>query len=174
MVSIDYLSKPYHRFIDDIALHSNDEPSTLIAINGASRSNLNAVTSDISRATKQMIRVSRGVIDTESRLDLIFTEAHNTRDVLFFDEVDALFGKRSDVRDSHDRYANIEIAYLLKSIENHDGIVILASNIRRTLNSPLLPRVNYLVQFPTFLTIFRKAIMNLASHSSTPPRGRMR
>jgi hypothetical protein len=174
MVSIDYLGKRYHRFIGDMALHSSDEPNILIALNGASRSNLNAVSGDISRATKKAVHVTSDIIDTESSLSRIFTEAHNSREVLLFDEADSLFGKRSEVKDSHDRYANIEVANLLKSIENHDGIVILASGKRKTPNSSLSSKVNILIQFPPFLTFFRKVIMNLTSHSSTPLRGRTR
>jgi hypothetical protein len=168
MVSIDYLGKRYHRFIGDMALHSSDEPNILIALNGASRSNLNAVSGDISRATKKAVHVTSDIIDTESSLSGIFTEAHNSREVLLFDEADSLFGKRSEVKDSHDRYANIEVANLLKSI------VILASGKRKTPNSSLSSKVNILIQFPPFLTFFRKVIMNLTSHPSTPLRGRTR
>lgn len=173
-MSIDYLGKRYHRFIGDMDLDGSDEPNILIALNGVGRSNLNSVTSDISHATKKAMHVSGGIIDTESRLSRIFTEAHNSREVLLFDEADALFGKRSEVKDAHDRYANIEVANLLKSIENHDGIVILALSKRKTLNSSLLSKVDVLIQFPPFLTFIRKVIMNLTSHSSTLLRGRTR
>ncbi len=174
MKSINYLGKGYQRYIGDLALDSRDRSSILIALNGPSRRNLNAVISDITHATKKNVYVSRDIIDTESRLSGIFTKAHNNGEVLFFDEADALFGKRSEVKDSHDRYANVEVAHLLKSVEKYEGIVILASNKRRTLNSLLLSKLNILIKFPPFMTVFRKVIINLTSRSSTPRRGRSR
>ena len=72
----------------------------------------------------------------EKNLDRIFAAAEHANAILFFDEADALFGKRSEVRDSHDRYANIEISYLLQQMEQYDGIAILATNLRQNLDEP--------------------------------------
>lgn len=74
--------------------------------------------------------VSQWAGETEGNLDRIFAEAERTGAVLFFDEADALFGRRTDVKDSHDRYANLDVAYLLQRIESYDGIVVLATNVR--------------------------------------------
>src|SRR5919106_1591216 len=68
--------------------------------------------------------------------------------ILFFDEADALFGKRSDVKDAHDRYANIEVAYLLQKMEAHDGIVILATNLSRNIDDAFARRMHFVVEFP--------------------------
>ena len=68
--------------------------------------------------------------------------------MLFFDEADALFGKRTDVRDSHDRYANLEVGYLLERIEGYRGIVILATNDRDNLDAALVSQCRYAVDFP--------------------------
>jgi SpoVK/Ycf46/Vps4 family AAA+-type ATPase len=68
--------------------------------------------------------------------------------VLFFDEADALFGKRSEVRDSHDRYANIEVAYLLQQIETFNGITILATNLRANVDDAFTRRLDVIVEFP--------------------------
>ena len=68
--------------------------------------------------------------------------------MLFFDEADALFGKRSEVRDAHDRYANIEISYLLQRMEEHDGVTVLATNLRRNLDDAFLRRLAFDVRFP--------------------------
>ena len=65
-----------------------------------------------------------------------------------FDEADALFGKRSEVRDAHDRYANIEISYLLQRMETYDGVAILASNLRDNIDDAFLRRLTFLVEFP--------------------------
>ncbi|RPJ49564.1 MAG: ATP-binding protein, partial [Chloroflexi bacterium] len=76
------------------------------------------------------------------------SEASSSNAILFFDEADALFGKRSEVRDSHDRYANIEISYLLQKMEEYDGIAILATNLRQNLDDAFMRRIAYTVTFP--------------------------
>ena len=78
--------------------------------------------------------------ETEKNLDRIFSAAEHCNAILFFDETDALFGKRSEVSDSHDRYANIEISYLLQRMEQYDGIAILATNLRGNLDDAFVRR----------------------------------
>ena len=92
--------------------------------------------------------VSKWIGETEKNLDLIFTAAENANAILFFDEADALFGKRSEVRDSHDRYANVEISYLLQKMEEYEGIAILATNLRANLDEAFVRRLAFTVQFP--------------------------
>jgi SpoVK/Ycf46/Vps4 family AAA+-type ATPase len=82
--------------------------------------------------------VSKYIGETEKNLDRIFGAAEGSNAILFFDEADALFGKRSEVGDSHDRYANIEVAYLLQKMEGYPGAVILATNFRRNIDDALL------------------------------------
>jgi len=93
--------------------------------------------------------VSKYIGETEKNLARIFKEAQTTNAILFFDEADALFGKRSEVRDSHDRYANIEINYLLQKMEEYDGIVILASNFSNNIDDAFLRRLHFKVDFPS-------------------------
>ena len=92
--------------------------------------------------------VSKYIGETEKNLDRIFEEAQDSNAILFFDEADAIFGKRSEVKDSHDRYANIEIAYLLQRMEEYDGIVILATNLRKNLDDAFARRMHFCVEFP--------------------------
>jgi AAA+ superfamily predicted ATPase len=92
--------------------------------------------------------VSKYIGETEKNLDRIFRAAENANAILFFDEADALFGKRSDVHDSHDRYANIEISYLLQKMEAYDGIAILATNLRQNLDDAFMRRLAFTVHFP--------------------------
>jgi len=92
--------------------------------------------------------VSKYIGETEKNLDRIFHEAETSNAILFFDEADALFGKRSEVRDSHDRYANIEIAYLLQKMEEYEGVVILATNLRKNLDEAFQRRMHFSVDFP--------------------------
>jgi AAA+ superfamily predicted ATPase len=92
--------------------------------------------------------VSKYIGETEKNLNQIFHEAETSNAILFFDEADALFGKRSEVRDSHDRYANVEISYLLQRMEAFDGVVILATNLRANLDEAFTRRLHYVVEFP--------------------------
>ncbi|MEV0535988.1 ATP-binding protein [Kitasatospora sp. NPDC050463] len=92
--------------------------------------------------------VSKYIGETEKNLSRVFATAAETDGLLFFDEADALFGKRSEVKDAHDRYANIEISYLLSRIEAHDGVVVLATNLERHLDEAFLRRLAFSVKFP--------------------------
>jgi hypothetical protein len=92
--------------------------------------------------------VSKYIGETEKNLDRIFTTAENSNAILFFDEADALFGKRSEVRDSHDRYANIEISYLLQKMEEYVGVSVLATNLRQNLDDAFVRRLQAIVEFP--------------------------
>ncbi len=91
--------------------------------------------------------VSKYIGETEKNLNNIFKEAETSNAILFFDEADALFGKRSEVRDSHDRYANIEINYLLQRMEEYEGIVILASNFGNNIDEAFLRRMHFKIDF---------------------------
>ena len=92
--------------------------------------------------------VSKYIGETEKNLGQVFDAAESVPCVLFFDEADALFGKRSDVSDAHDRYANIEVAYLLQRLERHHGIVILASNMPGNVDTAFARRIHVAVDFP--------------------------
>jgi AAA+ superfamily predicted ATPase len=92
--------------------------------------------------------VSKFIGETEKQLDRIFAAAEGSNAVLLFDEADALFGKRSEVQDAHDRYANVEVAYLLQRIERYDGAVILTSNLRHNIDQAFLRRLDLVVEFP--------------------------
>ncbi len=92
--------------------------------------------------------VSKYVGETEKNLARIFDEAERSNAILFFDEADALFGKRSEVRDAHDRYANIEISYLLQRMDAYNGVTILATNLRANLDEAFTRRLQFAVDFP--------------------------
>jgi SpoVK/Ycf46/Vps4 family AAA+-type ATPase len=89
--------------------------------------------------------VSKYIGETEKNIDRVFAAAESSQAVLLFDEADALFGKRSGVKDSHDRFANAEVSYLLKRIEEYDGLVMLASNANRSTAATLLSRFAFVV-----------------------------
>jgi hypothetical protein len=92
--------------------------------------------------------VDKYIGETEKNLDRIFGEAERVNGVLFFDEADALFGKRSEVKDAHDRYANVETAFLLQRMEAFDGVAILATNLRSNLDEAFARRLTAVIDFP--------------------------
>lgn len=92
--------------------------------------------------------ISKYIGETEKNLGKLFDAAENGGAILFFDEADALFGKRSEVKDSHDRYANIEINYLLQRMESYRGVAILATNMKRSLDPAFIRRLRFIIQFP--------------------------
>ncbi len=92
--------------------------------------------------------VRKYIGETEKNLHLVFEEAERAGVILFFDEADALFGKRTEAKDSHDRQANMEISYLLQRIEAYQGLVILATDLRSALDGAFLRRLDCVVEFP--------------------------
>jgi hypothetical protein len=92
--------------------------------------------------------VSKYIGETEKHLERIFAAARDGNAILFFDEADALFGRRSEVKDAHDRYANIEVAYLLQRLEAHEGVSILASNLSKNVDPAFSRRMHAVIDFP--------------------------
>jgi hypothetical protein len=102
--------------------------------------------------------VDKYIGETEKNLERIFAEAGGVNAVLFFDEADAIFGKRSDVKDAHDRYANIESAYLLQRLETFDGLAVLASNLRANIDEAFTRRLDAIIDFPAPTPELRRAL----------------
>jgi ATPase family associated with various cellular activities (AAA) len=102
--------------------------------------------------------VDKYIGETEKNLERIFAEAGGVNAVLFFDEADAIFGKRSDVKDAHDRYANIESAYLLQRLETFDGLAVLASNLRANIDEAFTRRLDAIIDFPSPTPELRRAL----------------
>ena len=107
--------------------------------------------------------VSKYIGETEKNLARVFAAAEQGGVVLLFDEADALFGRRSEVRDSHDRHANIEVSYLLQRMESYRGVSILTTNFKAAIDGAFLRRIRFLVNFPSAdlaqrAEIWRKAI----------------
>ena len=112
--------------------------------------------------------VSKYIGETEKNLSQIFKEAQTSNAILFFDEADALFGKRSEVKDAHDRYANIEVAYLLQRVEEYDGAVILASNLNQNMDDAFRRRLRHLIEFPFPDAEHRERIWRAAFPAQAP------
>jgi SpoVK/Ycf46/Vps4 family AAA+-type ATPase len=92
--------------------------------------------------------VSKFIGETEKNLAKVFDAAEVSGAILLFDEADALFGKRSEVRDSHDRYANLEVSYLLQRIETYRGLAILTTNLKQSIDTAFQRRIRFVVHFP--------------------------
>ena len=112
--------------------------------------------------------VSKWVGETEKNLDGAFREATSSHAVLFFDEADALFGKRGEVRNGVDRYANLEVSHLLQRLEEHDGLVILASNLKDNIDSAFIRRFHVVLHFPRPEEAERRRIWEIAFPKQAP------
>jgi ATP-dependent 26S proteasome regulatory subunit len=115
--------------------------------------------------------VSKYIGETEKNLRRLFDAAEDGGAILFFDEADALFGKRSEVKDSHDRYANIEVNYLLQRMESYRGLAIMATNMKSALDSAFLRRLRFIVSFRFPGIEERKTIWQKAFPEQTPKAG---
>ena len=115
--------------------------------------------------------VSKYIGETEKNLQAVFTEAKRSNCVLFFDECDALFGKRSEVKDAHDRNANVEVAYLLQQIEEYDGVCILATNLIGNIDEAFMRRITYVVHFPFPDAAMREEIYRRTIPAAAPLAG---
>ena len=112
--------------------------------------------------------VDKYVGETEKNLERIFSEADGVNAVLLFDEADAIFGKRSEVKDANDRYANIEVAYLLQRMETFDGIAILATNLRANVDDAFARRLDLIVDFPAPEVELRRALWDRCLSEGVP------
>ena len=115
--------------------------------------------------------VSKYIGESEKNLRRVFDAADESGAILLFDEADALFGKRSEVRDSHDRYANLEISYLLQRMEAYRGVAILTTNMQHALDPAFLRRIRFIVQFPFPDAASRMRIWQRVFPPATPLNG---
>jgi hypothetical protein len=115
--------------------------------------------------------VNKYIGETEKNLRQVFDAAESGGAILLFDEADALFGKRSEIKDSHDRYANIEVSYLLQRMESYRGLAILTTNMKSALDSAFLRRIRFVIQFPFPDASYRAEIWRRVFPCETPTDG---
>jgi SpoVK/Ycf46/Vps4 family AAA+-type ATPase len=127
-----------------------------VLVDGATAAARNAVAEALaSDLQRDLFRLDLAAVantyigETEKNLDRVFSLAQQAGAVLYFEEADALFGRRTDVKDSHDRYANIEVSYLLQRIEAYQGLALLATNTRENIDSAFLRRIRYVIGLET-------------------------
>ncbi|MCC8250480.1 ATP-binding protein [Saccharothrix sp. NEAU-S10] len=115
--------------------------------------------------------ISKYIGETEKNLRRVFDAAEGGGALLLFDEADALFGKRSEIKDSHDRYANIEVSYLLMRMESYRGLAILTTNMKKALDTAFLRRIRFVVDFPFPGPVERAEIWRRVIPADTPIEG---
>jgi AAA+ superfamily predicted ATPase len=133
---------PYGRGVTALFSGLSGTGKTMAAMGIARRLGIQVLRLDLSRV------VSKYIGDTEKNIDSVFTDAQRSGAAILIDEADALLGKRSEVKDAHDRYANIEVAYLLQRMEAYEGLAILTTNMRKNLDPAFIRRLRFIVEFP--------------------------
>ncbi|MFT6985827.1 MAG: hypothetical protein ACJAT7_001647 [Psychromonas sp.] len=151
MQIIEYLSKSYQHFLDDVSLLAKRRTRFLITLNGASPSALIAVTDDIERAAEKKVQLSTAIIDkqSESYTTNLFTEAKASQDILLFEKADLLFANKTALKRSHERDTGFDLNNLFKNIATHNGIVILAPEKMQTLGASMSTKVDVVIRFPS-------------------------
>ncbi|WP_342315373.1 ATP-binding protein [Lysobacter sp. FW306-1B-D06B] len=133
---------PYGRGVTALFHGPSGTGKTMAALAVARKLGIQILRIDLSRV------VSKYIGDTEKNIDRVFEDAQRSGSALLIDEADALLGKRSEVKDAHDRYANIEVAYLLQRMEAYEGLAILTTNLRQNLDAAFLRRLRFIIDFP--------------------------
>lgn len=133
---------PFGRGVTALFHGASGTGKTMAAISIARRLQTRILRIDLSRV------VSKYIGETEKNIDRIFLDAHRSGAAILIDEAEALLGKRSEVKDAHDRYANIEVAYLLQRMETYEGLAILTTNLRQNLDPAFLRRLRFVIDFP--------------------------
>jgi len=133
---------PYGKGVTALFFGASGTGKTMAAMGIARQLGVQLLRLDFSRV------VSKYIGDTEKNIDRVFTDARRSGSAILIDEADALLGKRSEVKDAHDRYANIEVAYLLQRMETYEGLAILTTNMRQNLDPAFLRRLRFIIDFP--------------------------
>ncbi len=133
---------PYGRGVTALFFGPSGTGKTMAAMGVARRLGIQILRLDLSRV------VSKYIGETEKNIDHVFDDAQRSGSAVLIDEADALLGKRSEVKDAHDRYANIEVAYLLQRLEAYDGLAILTTNMRLNIDAAFMRRLRFMIDFP--------------------------
>ena len=150
MLVVDYQSKSYHRFLNDMPRIANHKTRFLVTLNGGSTSELVAVIEDFSSHTSCTVQHSEMIVDKASteNVDQLFKDARNSRNILLLENSDLLFDKKTEVKRSHERDNGFDLNNLFKNIAKHNGIVMLATKNKQTLSASMSTKVDVLIRFP--------------------------
>ncbi len=151
---IEIWLKHNHTLMNEWGMHKNIKPGYKVLLSGPPGTGKTLTAALLGKYTERDVyridlsmMVSKYIGETEKNLSRLFDKAKNKDWILFFDEADALFGKRTGVKDSNDKYANQEVSYLLQRIESHDGLVVLASNYKKNIDAAFTRRFNSIIEF---------------------------
>lgn len=150
MLIVEYQSKSYYRFLNDMTHMASQKRRFLITFNGASDNELAAAAADLTSHTQHLVQHVTAIIDkaSEAELATLFNDARSSRNILLFENADLLFDKRTAVKNSHERAADFDLNNLFKNIAKHNGIVILAPQKTQTLSASMSTKVDVLIRFP--------------------------
>lgn len=151
MLIVDYQSKSYHRFLNDMPQIAKHKTRFLIACNGGSEDELKTVAETFSEYTEAIVQYSTAITDKASESDVttLFSDARSSRNVLLFQKSDLLFDKKTALKNSHERDCGFDLNNFFKCIAKHNGIVVLATEDKQTLNATMSTKVDLLLRFPS-------------------------
>lgn len=149
MLIVDYQSKSYHHFLNDMPQIAKHKTRFLITFNGANDIDFAAAKAELSEYTSSTIEHTTAIIDkaTEENVTELFSNARNSRNVLLFENSDLLFDKKTAVKNSHERDSGFDLNHLFKSIAKHNGIVVLATDNKQTINASMSTKMDVVVRF---------------------------
>ena len=152
MLVVDYQSKSYHRFLEDMPQISKHKTRFLITLNGATESELAETLKDFAEYTEDTMQHTTAITDKapESDVSALFASARSSRDILVFENANLLFDKKTSLKKSHERDHGFDLNNLFKNIAKHNGIVVLAPNEKQTLSATMSTKVDVLVRFRDF------------------------
>lgn len=150
MLIVDYQSKSYQHFLNDLGPIAKHKTRLLITLNGGTESDLRAVSEDFIAQTNNSVQNSTVIADkaSEEIVDGLFSEARSNRNILVFKNSDVSFDKKAAVKKSHERETSFNLNNLFKNIAKHNGIVALATDKKQTLSASMSTKVDVLVRFP--------------------------
>ena len=150
MLIVDYQSKSYHRFLNDMTQIADHKNRFLITLNGPSETDLTAIVADLMSYTKNVVQHSTVITDkaSESVVVELFNDARQSRHSLLFESADLLFDKKTAVKKSHERDSGFDLNNLFKNIAKHNGIVMLATNKKQILRASMSTKMDVLIRFP--------------------------
>lgn len=151
MQIIEYLSKSYQHFLNDLSVLGRRQSRFVITLNGAGPSDLITATEDIARVTGNKVHSSAAIIEKQSEAYItnLFTQARASRETLKFDNADLLFDNKTALKRSHERNCGFDLNHFFKNIAKHNGIVILAPEKMQTLAASMSTKVDVLIRFPS-------------------------
>lgn len=149
MLIVEYQSKSYHRFLNDMPQIASHKTRFLITFNGADSEELKAAAADLTDYCESVVKRSSAISDDASETDVatLFNDARTSRNILLFENADLLFDKRTAVKNAHERIASFDLNNLFKNIAKHNGIVILAPQETQTLSASMSTKVDVLIRF---------------------------